>query len=93
MLIFFEHQHISADQEQKILNELETAKVNFVVISNGIVSQEPGRGAFGRTHCKRIAKYLEDNFTIAVQFGDWKSSPGWAWNYGTEVLKRKVFLK
>jgi hypothetical protein len=93
MLIFFDHIHLSPEQEQKIIRELETAKVNFVVLSNRIKSSEEGLGVFGQTYGRAIAQYINANFTPEVQFGDWQNEPGWAWNYGTLILKRKVFLK
>ena len=93
MLIFFDHLNIPPWQELKTLHELEAAKVNFVVLSNRIKSREMGLGIFGKTYCPIIAKYIDDNFVPAVQFGDWQNEPGWAWNYGTMILKRKVFLK
>jgi len=46
-------------------------------------------GIFGQTHCLQIAKYLEENFEIVAQFGDWENPyPGWIWNHGVRIYKR-----
>lgn len=90
MLIFFDHIHIPPEQERKILQELERANVNTIVLSNRIRSQETGLGIFGQTYCPLIARYINDNFVPVARFGDWTNEPGWAWQHGTLIMKRKA---
>lgn len=93
-LIFFEHINIPKEQEATIIADLERNKVNYVLISNrAIAKSEPGLGVFGTTYCPILAKYIADNFEPIAQFGDWTNEPGWAWNHGTQILKRKGLQK
>ncbi|MDE2009912.1 MAG: hypothetical protein KGJ09_07535 [Candidatus Omnitrophica bacterium] len=92
-LIFFEHIKIPPAQEKSVIAELVKNRVNYVLLSNrAFAHQESGLGILGTNYCPLIAKYIEDNFTALVHFGDWKDEPGWAWNHGTCILKRKVPL-
>lgn len=89
-LIFFEHINIPPQQEQSVIAELEKNKVNYVLVSSRAQAvKEPGLGVLGETYCPAIGKYLLDNFEQAALFGDWVNEPGWAWNHGTMILKRK----
>lgn len=93
-LIFFEHINIPQEQEATIIAELERNKVNYILISNrAIAKEEPGLGVFGTTYCTTLAKFIADNFEPIAQFGDWRNEPGWAWNHGTQVLKRKKIVR
>ncbi len=87
-LIFFEHIKIPAEQERKVIEDLEGRKIDFVLLSNRLASPEQGLGVLGRDYCPLLAKYLEDHFRVVAIFGDWKNPPGWAWNHGTMILKR-----
>ncbi len=89
MLIFFDHLHISPEQEHKILSEIEKDRVNFILLSNRMYSQEMDLGRFGQTYCPVIAKYIDANFTPVAQFGEWQTEPGWGWNHGTRIYQRK----
>ncbi len=92
-LIFFDHIKIPPEQERSVISELEKNKVNWVLASSRMnATQEPGLGVLGKTYCPLIGKYLEDNFAPVAQFGDWQNEPGWAWNHGTVILKRRNFL-
>ncbi|MBF0595403.1 MAG: hypothetical protein HQL22_10625 [Candidatus Omnitrophica bacterium] len=93
MLTFFDVIHIPPEQEMKVINELENSRVNFILLSNRIHSQEPGLGIFGQTYCPNIAKYIDANFIPVAKFGDWQNEPGWAWNHGTVILQRKGLRK
>ena len=82
------------EDEATIIADLERNKVNYVLISNrAIAKSEPGLGVFGTTYCPILAKYIADNFEPIAQFGDWTNEPGWAWNHGTQILKRKGLQK
>lgn len=88
-LIFFEHINIPPTQERKIIAELEKNQVNFVVLSSrAFAVREPGLGVLGNTYCPILGKYLQEHFVTVAVFGDWKYEPGWAWNHGTQILKR-----
>jgi hypothetical protein len=89
-LIFFEHIKIPSEQERSVIAELEKNHVNYVLISSrAFARQEPGLGFLGTTYCPLIGKYIHDNFVAVARFGDWTNEPGWAWNHGTLILKRK----
>ena len=88
-LIFFEHINIPKEQEQKIIKELEEQNINWVLLSSRLSSERKGMGVFGKTYCPIIHKYINDNFEEIVQYGDWVNEPGWAWNHGTKILRRK----
>ncbi len=89
-LIFFEHINIPSEQEKEIIADLEKKQVNWIVLSSRMNSAEPGLGTLGLTYCPLIGKYIKENFEAVVQFGDWMHPPGWAWNHGTAILKRKI---
>ena len=89
-LIFFDHIKIPQEQERSVIAELEKNHVNYVLLSNrAYARQELGLGFLGTSYCPLIGKYLQDNFSPIARFGDWANEPGWAWNHGTMILKRK----
>ena len=89
-LIFFEHIKIPADQDKSVIAELEKNHVNYVLLSNrAYARQEYGLGFLGTSYCPLIGKYIQDNYVPIARFGDWTNEPGWAWNHGTSILKRK----
>ena len=88
-LIFFDHINIPPEQERRIIGELETARINFVLLSSRLRAQEPGLGTLGQTYCPLIADYIDKNFIPVAKFGDWQNEPGWAWNHGTLIYQRK----
>lgn len=87
-LIFFEHKHISEEQEHKTITDLIDKNVNWILISNRAWSDEPGMGRFGETYCPLLSKYIQENFQVVLTAGDWQNPPGWAWNHGVLILKR-----
>jgi hypothetical protein len=87
--IFFEHINIPPEQELKIIKEIEAKNINTIVLSNRYRSPEKGLGTLGKTYCPIIGKYIEDNFVVLVRIGYWQVLPGWGWNHGTMILKRK----
>jgi hypothetical protein len=89
-LIFFDHIKIPTEQERSVIAQLEKNHVNYVLLSSrAFVRQEPGLGFFGTSYCPLLGKYVQDNFVPIARFGDWTNEPGWAWNHGTLILKRK----
>ncbi|MCA9409522.1 MAG: hypothetical protein KC733_12585, partial [Candidatus Omnitrophica bacterium] len=89
-LDFFEHSMIPPEQEQSIITELEQNNLQWIILSNRYRSPETDMGFFGETHCKILFKYIEDHFETVTQFGDWNNpNPGWAWNHGVKILKRR----
>jgi hypothetical protein len=89
-LIFFEHIKITTDQEKSVIAELERNHVNYVLLSSRAFARvEYGLGFLGSSYCPLIGKYIQDNFAPIARFGDWNHEPGWAWNHGTLILKRK----
>ncbi len=89
-LIFFNHIKIPPQQEISVIRELIKNKVNYVLMSNRIISNETGLGVFGKTYCPLLAQYIHENFVPLIrQGGDWSKPPGWANNHGVLILKRK----
>lgn len=88
-IIFFDHIRIPPQQEKEILAELENNKVNWIVLTSRRKATEYGLGTLGETYCPLIGAYIEQNFTTIAQFGDWVNEPGWAWNHGVKILKRR----
>ena len=73
-----------------MIAELEKNHVNYVLVSSrAFARQELGLGILGTTYCPLIGKYINDHFIPLARFGDWSNEPGWAWNHGTLILKRK----
>lgn len=90
MLIFFDHIKILPEQEVKIIKELESNNVAYVVMSNRIASSERGLGIFGQTYCPLIAAYINEKYApFTRQGGDWQKEPGWGNNHGVMIFKRK----
>jgi len=87
--VFFDYMNVPEKEERHIIVELEKKKINYVLLSNRIAAKEEGLGTFGKTYCPLLADYINKNFVVVKTFGDWVNEPGWAWNYGTKVLKRK----
>ncbi|MFH1361003.1 MAG: hypothetical protein ABIJ41_08275 [Candidatus Omnitrophota bacterium] len=88
-LIFFDHINIPKEQEQEIIRELEKKNVHYIVLSSRLRSPAPGIGTFGETYCPVLAKYIDENFKVVAQFGNWQEPPIKAWeHHGTRILKR-----
>ncbi len=89
-LIFFEHIKIPPEQEKSVIVQLERNHVNYILLSNRAFShRETGLGVLGADYCPLIEDYIEKKFYPLVHFGDWSDEPGWSWNHGTFILKRK----
>jgi hypothetical protein len=87
-LIFFEHKHITEEQEKNTIADLMDKNVNWILISSRAWSDEPGMGRFGETYCLLLSDYIRRNFQVVLTAGDWQNPPGWAWNHGVLILKR-----
>lgn len=87
--LFFKMCHIPLVEERRIIAGLEREKVNYILVSNRIVSNEGGLGVFGQTHCQELAKYIEDNFKPVASFGDWQKPAEWVEGHATMVYERK----
>ncbi|MBI5024871.1 MAG: hypothetical protein HZC18_07755 [Candidatus Omnitrophica bacterium] len=88
-IIFFDHEFIPPEQEKATIADLEDRRVNWVLLSSRQNSREFGLGTLGKTYCPLLGAYIAENFETVAQFGDWVNEPGWAWNHGTKILKRK----
>jgi len=89
-LIFFDHIKIPMQQEISVIRELESHKINYILMSSRIISPETGLGVFGKTYCPLMGQYVSNNFVaLTRQGGDWNQPPGWANNHGVIILKRK----
>ena len=88
-LVFFEHILIPPQQENKIVEEMETKGVNWVLLSNRVRSDEPGMGTFGRTYGRILHHYIMTRFKPVARFGDWTRPGGWVYPHGTLILQRK----
>ena len=87
-LIFFDHIHITPEQEKEIITELEKNKVNWVVISSRLKSSETGLGTFGEAYGPLIASYIYGHFMRVAQFGDWVHEGDRGWHHGTAIFQR-----
>ncbi|HOD12008.1 MAG TPA: hypothetical protein PKO44_02785 [Candidatus Omnitrophota bacterium] len=88
-LIFFDHINIPTEQEEKIVNELEKNKINYVLISSRQKTTEHGLGTFGKTYCPVLAAHIEQHFSVVATFGDWTGDPTKILHHGIKILKRK----
>ena len=77
------------EQEQDILRELQTKNVKWILISNRAITREIGLGVFGDDCCHLLARYIADHYQTVQQFGEWTTTPSWAWHHGVRILKRK----
>ncbi len=78
--------HISSKDELSIIKEIETKKINWVLISNRFLSNDP---ALAGNRSLITQDYLNKNFTLAAEFGSWDKDAGWWWDHGVRILKRK----
>jgi hypothetical protein len=88
-LAFFGFINISQQDEQTMLRRLEDKKADIVLLSSRVNSLEPSLGVFGSEYCPILAKYIEDNFEVIAQFGDWQNPPGFVEHHGVKVLRRR----
>jgi len=86
----FEYMHITEEQEQGMIGRLEDGKIEYILISNRSISKESGMGVFGKTHCVLLSRYIQENFETVATFGEWEKEPGYMWNHGVQIVKRRV---
>ena len=80
---------VSENQQKEIINQLNSQSIRFIVISSQINSNAPGLGHFGNTYCHHLDKYINENFQVMVQYGEWEQAPDYMSNHGTRILRRK----
>ena len=76
MTIFFEHIHITAQQEKGIIRELEKNNTQFIVLSSRSFSEKKWLGYFGKDYGRLLYPYVMDNFSPVANFGDWSQEAG-----------------
>lgn len=86
--MFFNFIHISPEQEQRVIANLEKEKVRYIVMSNRVHSSEQGLGLFGVTNCPLLADYIQKNFNQVISFGDWDNSARWDEDYAIKIYLR-----
>ena len=87
-LIFFEHINIPDQQEQEIIRVLEQQGVDTILLSSRYLSREEGLGMMGEDYCPRLFSYIQKNFQVVAQFGEWQRPSLRAKNHGTLILRR-----
>jgi Dolichyl-phosphate-mannose-protein mannosyltransferase len=71
--------------EEKILSEIKSAKIDYIVIISRDTG-EFGPASFGVDYAKKIQKWIDDNYVPIKQFG---AKPYKSTAAGTLILKRK----
>jgi hypothetical protein len=74
-LIFMEHSRLPDWRQEEIIQTLDARKVPLVLISNRSHSEERGMGEFGKTHCQRLAAYIDNRYREVRRIGDWEAGP------------------
>lgn len=89
-LIFFDHINIPEEQERRVIDDIEAAGTNYVLISNrAFYTREHGLGVFGQTYCPVLYKYIEENFEEIAAVGPWRSYAGWVSGHAVKIFRRK----
>lgn len=65
---FIYFSHLSEEDQQKVINDLEKEKVKIILYSIKIGPINQGLGEFGKTHCKVLDKYIKDNYELETFF-------------------------
>lgn len=76
------------DEQHEIIARLKNNHVALVVQSNR--DREPGISGINQNNAPILQKYLEDNFVVETQFGNWESRPFWWANHAVRILKRRL---
>ncbi|MCD4779853.1 MAG: glycosyltransferase family 39 protein [Candidatus Omnitrophica bacterium] len=88
-IIMVDFLYMPTSQEQDIINRLKNPALRYLVMSNRISSNEQGIGRFGKTHCKLLHNYIDQNYERVMMFGDWDNEPMWSKNHGTMIIQKK----
>ncbi len=89
MTIFFEHIHITTQQEKGIIRELEENNTQFIVLSSRSFSVKKWLGQFGKDYGTLLYPYVMDNFSLAASFGDWNQEAGAIEPHAVQIYRRK----
>lgn len=76
----FRLENISPDKEKTIIDLLEKNHTQWIILSNNLHH-------FGITQGFELSHYIENNYKIMAEFGDWSKSSDE--EYATRILKRK----
>lgn len=93
MTIFFEHIHITAEQEKGIILELEKNNTQFVVLSSRSFSEKKWLGYFGKDYGMLLYPYIMDNFFLVASLGDWSQEAGAIEPHAVRIYRRKPLDK
>lgn len=67
---------ISEEEEEKYIREIEAKQIPWVLWSNrdgsNPASKIGGHGYFGKTHCRKLGKYLWDHYEEVQRIGTWE---------------------
>ncbi len=88
--MFFDFVNITAEQQKRIISDLEKEHVNYIVMSNRVHSPEVGLGVFGATNCHILGDYIKKNFIPMITFGKWGLNPEWSWDHSIRIFQRKA---
>jgi hypothetical protein len=89
LLAGFKFLNMTKEQDESLIRSIEDNRIDTVLLSNRVITNEIGLGVFGRDYCPLLYAYLEKNFEIAKEFGIWTHVPSWANYHGIRILKRK----
>lgn len=88
-LVFLQFNQIPEQQEQAIIKDLEQHQVNWITMSNRVLSDDRGEGVFGQTHCLLLNQYIKDNFEVVRTIGEWDKSYKWADQSAIKIWRRR----
>jgi hypothetical protein len=92
MTIFFEHIHITPQQEDEIIFDLEQQNTQFIVLSRRSFSNKEWLGFLGKDYGKRLYAYIMENFSLVANFGDWNQEAGAIEPHAVRIYKRKAII-
>ncbi|MEW6102614.1 MAG: hypothetical protein AB1630_02150 [bacterium] len=79
---------LTLNDENRVIEDIEREKIRFVLISNTTFAfTRKEAGIFGQTHCIKLAKYLERNYSLLKIYGDWNGKVDWLYE-SIAILKR-----
>lgn len=84
---FFQFNHMPIEQEMNIINLIRQKKVDWVLVSNRSMSNEPGLGNFGKSHNIKLANYIYNHYREENSFGLWNVTGGWASDHAIKIYR------